>query len=106
MRAESRSVLDRPVARICALGVATLAVAALLAIHWDDLFGGETISDPRVAACVEQRTGEIDSLIERGKLDAAQAEDLRARALSFCRSQVKGEGGANSTAPSNGRPPE
>jgi len=101
----ANSVLDRPIARVSALGIAAGAFGLLLAIHWDDLTGSGTASDPQVAACVEQRTSELDTLLERGQINEGQAEDMRARALQFCRGQVNGKG-PDQDSPDNVRLPE
>lgn len=91
----SRSVLDRPLARIAAVGV-FLGVAAVLAyIHRDDLFPPEPAAiaaDDPAAACLAARAKDIDQMRADGVIDEARAALFKSRAEALCRAQA-GQGG-------------
>ncbi len=95
-RTESR--LDGLAARLVA-GLVLLAVAgALLAIHWSDLFPGPEVqavdpADP-AAACIAERSAQIETLIAENPDMAGQKELFLERAVAMCRSTQGGNGGA------------
>ncbi len=90
------SFLDRPVARLCAVGVALLMMAALAFMHRDDLFPPEqAAADPNdpVALCFAERAKDIDGLLSEGTINAQQAELFKNRAEALCQAQVGGGSG-------------
>ena len=95
------SALDRPVARMAALGVAVLAALALGYIHRDDLFPPDAGSadaaaaDP-VALCLAERSADIDGMVTDGTIDEARAALFKSRAEALCQSTV---GGGNNAPP-------
>ncbi len=98
------SRLDGPAARFAALGVAALAALALVYIHRDDLFPPDAASsgaalDP-IAACVAERSAEIDGMVAEGLVDEARATLFKSRAAALCQSTV---GGGNSAPPLPGQ---
>ena len=89
------SVLDRPAARVVALGVVVLVVVALGYIHWEDVFPGEAgkaVADDPAAPCIAQRTADIEALRAEGTISAEQARLFTTRAEALCRDQA-GQGG-------------
>lgn len=89
--------LDRPVARLCAIGVALLMAAALAFMHRDDLFppqaaGGHAAADP-VARCLAERGVGIDKMLADGTITREQAELFKSRAEALCQAQVGGGSG-------------
>ncbi|MGF1631605.1 MAG: hypothetical protein ACFCUT_19185 [Kiloniellaceae bacterium] len=92
--------LDRPAARLCALGVALLMAAALAFMHRDDLFPPEAAHGPAaddpVARCLAERAVDIDKLQAEGTITAQQAELFKSRAEALCQAQV---GGGNNAVP-------
>lgn len=95
-----RSALDGPAGRIGAALVLALVAAALLAIHWGDLFPPEqaagAAADP-LAACIAGRSAEIEAMIEANPAMAGRRELLLSSVPAMCADQL-GEGGS-------GRPP-
>jgi hypothetical protein len=90
------SFLDRPLARLCAVGVALLMMAALAFMHRDDLFPPEqAAADPNdpVALCFAERAKDIDNLLAGGTINAQQAELFKSRAEALCQAQVGGGSG-------------
>lgn len=90
------SFLDRPVARLCAVGVALLMVAALAFMHRDDLFppeAAEVAADDPVALCLAERAKDIDAMVADGTINAGQGELFKSRAEALCQSQVGGGSG-------------
>jgi len=89
--------LDRPIARICALGVALLMMAALAFMHRDDLFPPEAApglaADDPVALCLAQRAGDIDQMVADGTITADQGRLFKSRAEALCQAQVGGGSG-------------
>jgi len=90
-----RSALDRPSARIAALGCALLAVGALALIHWDDLFPSAAVaeSDPAQAAfqdCFDTRVADIDAQVAAGRFTTEQAALFKRRAEGMCRDIAAG----------------
>jgi hypothetical protein len=91
--------LDRPLARVCAVGVALLMVAALAFMHREDLFPPEqAAADPNdpVALCFAERAADVDKLLAEGTINAQQATLFKSRAEALCQAQV---GGGNSVPP-------
>jgi hypothetical protein len=110
----SGSVLDRWPARVAALVVAAAALAALLHIHRRELFpsgGTEAASsaapDP-FQACMAQRGGDIDRLLQEGTIQKPQADLFRSRAEALCRAEANkalgqpSSGGAPGPGPAAG----
>ncbi|HIC82087.1 MAG TPA: hypothetical protein EYH07_13135 [Kiloniellaceae bacterium] len=90
------SFLDRPIARVCALGVALLMVAVLGIMHRDDLFPPEAAApaaDDPVARCLAERAADIDGMVEEGTITAAQADLFKSRAEALCQAQAGGGSG-------------
>jgi hypothetical protein len=85
--------LDRPVARLVALGVFLLCVAALAWLHRADLFPARfapgTADDP-FARCFAGRVAEIDGMLSEGMIDHARAELFKSRAEAMCRAETGG----------------
>ncbi len=90
------SFLDRPVARLLAIGVALLMAAALAFMHRDDLFPPEEAAadpDDPVALCFAERAKDIDAMLASGTINAQQAELFKGRAEALCQAQVGGGSG-------------
>jgi hypothetical protein len=88
--------LDRPAARLCAVGVALLAAAALGVMHRDDLFPPEQAAvnaDDPVARCLAKRATDIDKMAADGTITAEQAALFKSRAEALCQDQVGGGSG-------------
>jgi len=93
------SFLDRPAARVCALGVALLMAAALAYMHRDDLFppdAAEKAADDPVARCLAERAADIDKMLAEGTITADQSALFKRRAEALCEAQ---EGGGNNAVP-------
>lgn len=89
------SFLDRPAARLCALGVAVLMVAALGFMHRDDLFPPEQAAlnpDDPVALCLAARAADIDKMAAEGTINADQARLFKSRAEALCQAQLGNSG--------------
>ena len=98
---EKVSFLDRPVARVCALGIALLMAAALGWMHREDLFPPEAAApaaDDPVALCLAERAADIDRMADEGTISSAQAELFKSRAEALCQAQV-GQGGGPPSLP-------
>jgi hypothetical protein len=82
--------LDRPVARLLALGVALLCVAGLAWLHRTDLLPAaaapETANDP-FARCLAERSAQIDGMVAEGVVDTGQANQFKSRAEAMCRAE-------------------
>lgn len=94
---EKVSFLDRPAARLWALGVAFLMAAALGWMHRDDIFpppeeAGLAADDP-VARCLAERAVDIDRMAAEGTITAQQADLFKSRAEALCQAQVGGGSG-------------
>lgn len=90
------SFLDRPIARLCAVGVALLMAAALAFMHRDDLFPPEPAAadaDDPVARCLAERAVDIDKMAAEGTITAQQADLFKSRAEALCQAQVGGGSG-------------
>lgn len=93
------SFLDRPAARVCALGVALLMAAALAFMHRDDLFppdAAERAAEDPVARCLAERAVDIDKMIAEGTITGEQGALFKQRAEALCQAQV---GGGNNLPP-------
>jgi hypothetical protein len=84
--------LDRPVARLVALGVALLCIAVLAWLHRADLFPAkfarEAADDP-FARCFAERAAEIDGMLDENVIDQARAELFKSRAEAMCRAETE-----------------
>ena len=89
--------LDRPVARLCAVGVALLMAAALAFMHRDDLLPPEMAAGPAaddpVARCLAERATDIDKMAVDGTITREQAALFKSRAEALCQAQVGGGSG-------------
>jgi len=85
------SPLDRPLARLGALGV-FFAVAGLLGyVHRDDLFPPPAPAlDPNdpVALCLAERVPGIEAMLAEGTIDDRQAALFSSRAEALCQAQA------------------
>ena len=85
------SRLDKPLARLGALGV-FFAVAALLGyVHRDDLFPAPAPAvDPNdpVALCLAERAPGIEAMRADGTIDERQAKLFMSRAAALCQAQA------------------
>jgi len=98
-----RSALDRPVARIVALGVVLGVAAALAYMHREDLFPpppAVVAADDPVAICLAARAKDIDQMRTDGVIDDAQANLFKGRAEALCQAQV-GQGSGPPGLPTN-----
>ena len=90
------SALDRPWARVAALGVFLCAAAAIAFMHRDDLIPPEPsatlAADDPVALCLAARAADIDKMQADGVIDEAQATLFKSRAEALCQAQ-QGQGG-------------
>lgn len=85
--------IDGPAGRMVAAAILCAAAAALLAIHWDDLFPAEAQAvdaDDPFAVCFAQRAADVDKMVGDGVINAGQAESFKARAEALCRAQAGG----------------
>ena len=91
------SALDRPAARVVAIGIAVLCGLTLAFIHRDDLLPTDpaAATDP-VALCLAERAAEIDRMVADGVVDADRAVLFKSRAEALCQATV---GGGNSPPP-------
>lgn len=91
------SFLDRPIARVCALGVALLMFAILGWMHRDDLFpppeGAVQAADDPVARCLAARAKDIDAMVTEGTISPDQATLFKGRAEALCQAQQGGGSG-------------
>jgi hypothetical protein len=94
------SFLDRPIARVLALGVIAAVVAILLAQHWDDLFPAEERAavDPNdpVQVCIQRERAQIERMVADNPSMEPQKQMFLQRAEARCQAM---EGGGNSGAP-------
>ena len=89
------STLDRPLARVAAVGVLLCVAAALAFMHRDDLFPPEpaaVAADDPVALCLAARAEDIERMRADGVIDEAQATLFKSRAEALCQAQA-GQGG-------------
>ena len=82
--------LDRPVARLMALGVPLLCSAILAWLHHADLFPrfAPEVADDPFARCFALRAAEIDGMLDEGVIDQARAELFKSRAEAMCRAET------------------
>jgi hypothetical protein len=90
--ADSRPLLDRPIARVAALLLFAVMAAALLLPDWDGLFdyGGGPPENPQLAECLDKRLGDVRDMQANGTITDAQAAQFRERAQNFCHSRYGG----------------
>jgi hypothetical protein len=85
------AALDRPIARVVAVGV-FLACGGLLAfLNRDAFLPGAEAEDP-LAICIAERTGHVEAMLADGTIDERQAGLFRSRAQAMCHAEL-GEGG-------------
>ena len=85
--------LDRPLARLIALGVALLCIAVLAWLHRADLFPARfapEVADDPFARCVAERAAEIDGMLAEGLIDRPRADLFKSRAEAMCRAETQG----------------
>ncbi len=88
----SQNALDRPVARVAALGVFLLAAGALGWFHRDDILppaAPPLAADP-AAACIAERGTVIDAMAADGAIDPARAQQFKVSAEALCRARTSG----------------
>ncbi len=87
------ALLDRPAARLAALGVAAAALAALAFYHRADILSPGPVPDtPGQAAfrdCFEPRAAQLAGSLERGELTRDQVTLFRGRAEAICADRAK-----------------
>ena len=90
--AASHAALDRPAARVAALGVFLVAAGVLGWFHRDDIFppADAPRADDPAAACIAERWAGIDAMAADGTIDAARATLFKSRAEALCWSQAGG----------------
>ncbi len=92
---QKRAMLDRPWARLAALGVFLCAGAALAWLHRDDLMPPQAAAtrpaDDPVALCLAARAKDIDQMQADGVIDDGQAALFKSRAEALCQAQ-EGQG--------------
>lgn len=87
--------LDRPAARIVAVGVALAGLAFLGWIFRGTLFSPDPAASPTnpteaaYYACVAPRVAQFEDALERGELSEEQAALFRRRAEAFCADQAE-----------------
>ncbi len=86
--AASRAALDRPAARVAALGVFLVAAGALGWFHRNDIFPPETVANSPAELCIAERWAGIDAMAADGTIDAARAKLFKSRAEALCWSQA------------------
>ena len=84
--------LDRPAARLVAIGIGLAALAALTAIHREDLRAlmagpAPAAADP-LSRCIAEHHATIDRGVAEGVFQPAQAALFKQRAEGLCRSTV------------------
>jgi len=85
------SPLDKPIARLGALGVFCVVAGLLGYIHRDDLFPPPASAlDPNdpVALCLAERAPGIAAMQADGTIDERQAELFLSRAEALCQAQA------------------
>jgi hypothetical protein len=109
MNGPPRSALDRPAARVVAVLVAVLALAALGWIN-RHAFLPRRAPPPAAAAddpfrrCMAARGADIDRMVQEGSAKPDQAELFRSRAEAMCRAEAAKAGGGPPGGPP-GLPP-
>lgn len=104
--ADRPAPLDRPAARLVAVGVVVAGLALLGWIYRGILFAPDPATpaaDPAEAAyraCVAPRAAQFEEALKRGELSEDQAALFRGRAEAFCADQAqKGRLPGGSTLP-------
>jgi hypothetical protein len=91
---QPRSVLDRPLARLTALGIFALIALALLWPDWEGLFTygarGDQPANRQLTECLDKRLGDVRDMLADGTISEAQAEQFRTRAENYCQSRFGG----------------
>ncbi len=93
--ADRPAALDRPAARLVAVGVALAGLALLAWINRGDLLPpdpAETPANPQQAAfraCFEPRAAQFATSLESGELSQEQVTLFRNRAEAFCADQAE-----------------
>jgi hypothetical protein len=85
-----RAFVDRPIARLLALCVALLCVAALAWLHRADLLpaaAAPEIADDPFSRCFAERSAQIDNMVAEGVVESEQANLFKSRAEAMCRAQ-------------------
>ncbi len=77
--------IDRQAARLVAVGRALPCAGALAYIHRADL-----VPAAMVAACLAERSAEIDGMVAEGTVEAARAALFKSRAEALCVATVGG----------------
>ena len=88
------ALLDRPAARLAALGIAAAALAVLAWYHRAVILPPDPAAadSPAQAAfrdCFEPRAARLAASLESGELTQAQAAQFSARAEAFCADRAK-----------------
>ncbi len=88
------ALLDRPAARLAALGVAAAALAVLALYHRADILPPDPAAadSPTQAAfreCFEPRAARLAGSLEIGELTQNQVAQFRGRAEAFCADRAK-----------------
>jgi len=85
------AALDRPAARLAALGVFLCAALFLAWTHRGDLMPAQAeaarAADDPVALCLARRAGDIDRMRADGVIDDGQAALFKTRAEALCVAQ-------------------
>lgn len=83
------SFADTIAARLMALAVFALCLAALGYLHRDDLFPRQpadtTIqTNPAFLECRQIRVGHVDKMLQEGVIDTVKYDRFKERALAYC----------------------
>ncbi|PTW60015.1 hypothetical protein C8N35_10515 [Breoghania corrubedonensis] len=84
-----RPFLDRPAARLVAIGIALAAAGALAWINRDAFSSAPSTtsvatSNPDLAACLDERVGAVDAMRRDGVINEQQYGLFRSRAQAYC----------------------
>lgn len=90
--ADSRPLLDRPIARLVALLLFAGTAAALLLPDWDGLFdyANAPPQNSQLSECLDKRLGDVRDMRANGTITETQAQQFRQRAQNFCHSRYGG----------------
>ena len=104
MNGPPRSALDRPAARVVAVIVAVLALAALGWINRHAFLPRPALppagdADDPFRRCMAARTTDIDRMVQEGSAKPEQAELFRSRAEAMCRAEAAKAGGGSAAGP-------